>query len=145
MAADVLEGRAGTVEAGMGKRKRGGDDMEALEATLEEGTRLPGFVSAGVIQSEQPPGGAVDGGLAAGTEGAEDGAAAASAANPEDIVLDDAEEDEDEGGEGGAAAEDEVAIEQKDVPNAVFGSVGGGAQPGALERFKKRRTADADV
>ncbi len=139
MAADVLEGRAGTVEAGMGKRKRGGDDMEALEATLEEGTRLPGFVS------EQPPGGAVDGGLAAGTEGAEDGAAAASAANPEDIVLDDAEEDEDEGGEGGAAAEDEVAIEQKDVPNAVFGSVGGGAQPGALERFKKRRTADADV
>jgi len=130
----------------MGKRKRGGDDMEALEATLEEGTRLPGFVSAGVIQSEQPPGGAAaDGGLAAGTEGAEDGGAAASAANPEDIVLDDADDDEDEGGEVAAAAEDEVAIEQKDVPSAVFGSVGGGAQPGALERFKKRRTADADA
>ena len=131
----------------MGKRKRGADDMEALEATLEEGTRLPGFVSAGVIQSEQPPGGAAaDGGLAAGTEGAEDGGAAASAANPEDIVLDDADEDEDED-EGGevATAEDEVAIEQKDVPNAVFGSVGGGAQSGALERFKKRRTADADA
>ena len=136
--------RAGTVEAGMGKRKRGGDDMEALEATMEEGTRLPGFVSAGVIQSEQPPGAAADGGLAAGTEGADDGGAAASAANPEDIVLDEADEDEHEGGEG-AAAEDGVAIEQKDVPNAVFGSVAGGAQPGALDRFKKRRTAEADV
>ena len=124
----------------MGKRKRGGDDMEALEATLEEGTRLPGFVSAGVIQSEQPPGAAADGGLAAGAEDAQDGAAAA---NPEDVDLDDADEEEDEGGEG-AAADDDVAIEQKDVPSAVFGSVGGGAQPGALERFKKRRT-DADA
>lgn len=55
---------AGTVEAGVGKRKR--DDMAELEAGLSEqqqpqqqapGTKLPGFVSAGVIQQgeEQQP------------------------------------------------------------------------------------------
>ena len=135
---------SGTVEAGMGKRKRGGDDMEALEATLEEGTRLPGFVSAGVIQSEQPPGTAADGGLAAaGTDDSQAGGAAA-AANPEDIDLDEADEEETEGGHGGEP-EDGVSIEQKDVPNSVFGSIGGSAQLGALDRFKKRRTDDADT
>ena len=55
---------AGTVEAGAGKRKRG-DDMADLEAQLDDaaaaapaaaegGTRLSGFVSAGVIQQTQP-------------------------------------------------------------------------------------------
>lgn len=54
----------GTVEAGAGKRKRT-DNMADLEADLdagggqaaanaEAGTRLPGFVSAGVIQNAAP-------------------------------------------------------------------------------------------
>ena len=127
----------------MGKRKRGGDDMEALEATLEEGTRLPGFVSAGIIQSERPAGAAED--TADAAADAEAGGLAPAAANPEDIDLDEADEDQD-GGEG-AAAEDAVEIEQKSVPDAVFGGVSGGGagQMGALDRFKKRRTMDDDA
>ena len=128
----------------MGKRKRGGDDMEALEATLEEGTRLPGFVSAGVIQPERPAG-AADG-TADGSADAEVGdAAAPAAANPEDIDLDEGDEEED-GGED-KAPEEATEIEQKPVPDAVFSGVGGGAagQMGALDRFKKRRTMDGDA
>jgi pre-mRNA-splicing factor SYF1 len=128
----------------VGKRKRGGDDMEALEATLEEGTRLPGFVSAGVIQPERPAG-AADG-AADGTAGEEVGdAAALAAANPEDIDLDEGDEEED-GGEA-RAADEAVEIEQKQIPDAVFGGLGGGAagQMGALDRFKKRRTMDGDA
>ena len=35
-----------------GKRKREGDEMEALEAQVT-GTNLPGFVSAGIVQPDQ--------------------------------------------------------------------------------------------
>ena len=114
------------MEAGAGKRKRDGDDMEALEAaTLEAGTRLPGFVSAGVIQPEKA---SDDGGTAA---------EAAAAANPEDIELDEGEEEED----GPVVDAAGVQIEQQAVPDAVFGGLAGTAQQmGALDRFKKRKT-----
>lgn len=56
LAADVAvaAGHAGTVEAGVGKRKRE-DEMAALEEELAAlpGTRLPGFVSAGTIQPDR--------------------------------------------------------------------------------------------
>ena len=110
---------AGVVSTGPpgagGKRKQ--DDMAALEAELEEapapapapapgglipGTKVPGFVSAGVIQQGQRD---------------EPAAAPAAAANPEDIELGD-EDDEDEGG-----AEDNVQLETKQVPEGVFGSL----------------------
>ncbi|KAL6771434.1 XAB2 [Auxenochlorella protothecoides x Auxenochlorella symbiontica] len=82
------------------------DDMAALEAELAAepagGTRLPGFVSAGVIQQGD-----------AGQEGGE--AAAAAAVNPEDIELDEEEEEE-----GEPAA---LELEQKEVPQEVFGSL----------------------
>ena len=36
-----------------GKRKRGEDEMAALEAEMVTGTRLPGFVSGGTVQPDQ--------------------------------------------------------------------------------------------
>lgn len=108
------------------KREEGLDDMAALEAAvagggaaappapaLEPGTRVKGFVSAGVIQQGN------DGGEAAG------GAGAAAPANPEELEL--AEDgEEEEGGEG-----EGVQLEQQAVPEAVFGSLA-----------KKARTED---
>jgi hypothetical protein len=79
----------------------------------------------------------------------------AKEANPEEIDIDAGDEasDEEMGGEeaaAGAAAgkddfEPDVAIGQKEVPAAVFGSAGlgeaaDGAGMGALERLKKRKT-----
>ncbi len=66
------------------------------------------------------------------------------AANPEEIELGDDDDDDDAGG-----AADEAEVAEKAVPAAVFGSLAGAAaatadaggepQPGALERFKRRR------
>lgn len=115
---------AAAVAAGVdtgGKRKRG-DDMAELEALTEQAqqgpegaaepaTRVPGFVSAGVIQQ--------------GNTGSEEAPAAAGAAvvsNPEDIELGDAEE-----GEG-----QEEQLVQREVPDAVFGQL--------ADKFKKQRT-----
>ncbi|WIA16429.1 hypothetical protein OEZ85_013118 [Tetradesmus obliquus] len=121
----------------------GGDSMAALEAAalVDKGTRLSGFVSAGVIQQgQQAP--------AAGQQAA---AAAAAAANPEEIELGDEDDDEDAGNEAAAAdgAEAEPELQTKAVPAGVFGALAGQAeggeqqqgeqQLGALERFKKRR------
>jgi len=142
----------GAEEAAAGdKRKREGeagvgvDSMAALEAAVEaevaapvSGTRLSGFVSAGVIQQ--------------GKEGDKEGAPAAgeaAEANPEEIDIDaGAESDEEMAEEGAAAAagkddfEPDVAIGQKAVPAAVFGSAGltGDEGMGAMERLKKRKT-----
>lgn len=100
------------------KREEGVDDMAALEAAvaggaaapaapaLEPGTRVKGFVSAGVIQQGN------DGGEAAG-------AGAAAPANPEELEL--AEEGDEEGGGGDEG--NEVQLEEQAVPDAVFGSL----------------------
>lgn len=98
------------------KREDGLDDMAALEAAvaggaaappaLEPGTRVKGFVSAGVIQQ--------------GKEGDEPAGAAGTAApaNPEELEL------AEDGDEGEAAGEgDGVQLEQQAVPEAVFGSL----------------------
>ncbi len=100
------------------KREDGLDDMAALEAAvaggaaappapaLEPGTRVKGFVSAGVIQQGK------QGGEAAGAAGA------AAPANPEELEL------AEDGDEGEAAGEgDGVQLEQQAVPEAVFGSL----------------------
>lgn len=135
-------GCAGTVEAGVGKRKRDGDEMEALEAAAaaEGGTRLSGFVSAGVIQPEKAP---EQQAAAAAAPAAAVAAAggAAGAENPEDIELDEGDDDE----EAGVVVEAEIQIEQQAVPDGVFGGLHGTAQQmGALDRFKKRKT-DTDT
>jgi hypothetical protein len=45
---------AGTVEAGSVEVAAGGaNSMEALEAAVQPGTQLPGFVSAGIVQPGQ--------------------------------------------------------------------------------------------
>ena len=97
----------GTVEAGseeVGKRKR--DEMAELEADLDAATaqpvsRLPGFVSAGVIQQ----GGQAQ---AAGPE-----AVPGLVENPEDIDIDEAEVGDGDGGE-------EIQLEQQPVPVRVL-------------------------
>ncbi|KAL4450099.1 hypothetical protein ABPG77_010768 [Micractinium sp. CCAP 211/92] len=122
-AAMRAEGVGAPTPAGPGagdKRKRedGLDDMAALEAAvaggaaappapaLEPGTRVKGFVSAGVIQQGK------EGGEAAGAAGA------AAPANPEELEL------AEDGDEGEAAGEgDGVQLEQQAVPEAVFGSL----------------------
>lgn len=116
-AAVVSAGAAAPV-ADAGKRKREGEDsMAALEAAvaggapaaepLQPGTRVKGFVSAGVIQQNTD-------GAAGG-----DGGAAAAVANPDEIALDedDGEPAAEEGGEEG------LELQQKAVPDAVFGSL----------------------
>ncbi|DBA80302.1 TPA: hypothetical protein ACH3X2_007432 [Trebouxia sp. C0005] len=146
----------GTVEAGAGagregvKRKRS-DDMAALEADLapEPQAALPGFVSAGVVQQSD------------NTQTAAKPKLAAMAANPEEMELDEMDEEVEvqEGAQQAREEEempsfggrgDEVQLQQKAVPAAVFGGVkeaeeegGAAAQPpslGALDRFKKRKT-----
>ncbi|CAL8465590.1 g5126 [Coccomyxa elongata] len=113
-----------------GKRKREGDDMEALEAQVT-GTNLPGFVSAGVVQPDQR---AAQAGTAADDASAAPGAGAAAVSNPEDIELDEGAVEEEEA----ADAMENIQLETKPVPEAVYG--GGGEQLGALDRFKKRKT-----
>ncbi|KAF6261373.1 protein prenylyltransferase [Scenedesmus sp. NREL 46B-D3] len=128
----------------------GGDSMAALEAAamLDKGTKLPGFVSAGVIQQGQQ------------AAGAGQQAAAPAAANPEEIELGDEDDGHDDADNGTAAAAaaaddaegDEPELQQKAVPAGVFGALAGQGdeggeqqqgeqqqQLGALERFKKRR------
>lgn len=82
------------------KREEGVDEMAALEQQqeAEQGTRVAGFVSAGIINSEQYKEEAAN-------------KAKAAAANPEDIALDEEEE------------EGEPQLEAKPVPAAVFGGV----------------------
>jgi pre-mRNA-splicing factor SYF1 len=122
-----------------GKRKREGDDMAALEAAMDEQaeaapapSRIPGFVSAGIIQGEKAAAEADKPAVASGP----------IAANPEEMDLDDIPED----GDGDVADENEVQIHEKAVPAAVFGSAAAGSaeqEPeklGALDRFKKRKT-----
>lgn len=118
--ASAVAAAAGGMSAGL---KRKADDMAALEEELmgqEEpaapggmvpGTRVPGFVSAGVIQQNQDQQGAGEGGAPPVPE------------NPEDIELGD---EEDEGGE------EDVGLETKAVPEAVFGSL--------ADKFKKQKT-----
>ena len=108
--------------------KRKADDMAALEEELmgdeEEpsvpgamGTRVPGFVSAGVIQHTQQDAQRGDGGLPA------------VVTNPEDIELgDDDEEENEEEGDG----DDNVELATKTVPDAVFGALG--------DKFKRQKT-----
>jgi hypothetical protein len=70
--------------------------------------------------------------------GSEEAAPPPVVANPEAIELDEGDEDEEEE-EAAEAAEPAVELVEKAVPEAVFGSAGL-QQPGALERFKKRKT-----
>eukprot|EP00887_Chlorella_sp_A99_P004836 scaffold4.g4836.t1 len=131
---------AASADAGALKRKRAEaaaaagaapDAMAGLEATAAgggaaaagaegggapafvPGTRVAGFVSAGVIQQ--------------GTEGAGGagaGAAAPAEANPEELELAEPEEDEEGGGAGaGEGAADGVELEARPVPEEVFGSL----------------------
>jgi pre-mRNA-splicing factor SYF1 len=119
-AAAVAAGPPGG-SAGAGKRKL--DDMAALEAELDAaapppaadgfvaGTKVRGFVSAGVIQQ-------------GGGDAPTAPAPAPPAANAEEIELGGDEEDEGEE-EGGAAGADpaEVELEERAVPDAVFGGL----------------------
>ncbi|GAB4814261.1 hypothetical protein N2152v2_001307 [Parachlorella kessleri] len=153
---DAAAVAASAEAAAAGKRKRG-DDMAELEAQQEEqaagaagglapGTRVRGFVSAGVIQQGNTAGEEQQQEQAGGGSGAAAGAAG-GVANPEDIELGDDDDDdiEEAMGQGGAAAgggedDDEegggavdgVQLEQRAVPDEVFGQL--------AERFKKQRT-----
>ena len=101
------------------KRKREGDSMAALEAAvagappavepLQPGTRVRGFVSAGVIQQ----GGEKDGG----------DAAPAAPANPEELDLGEEPEGGEDGGAGGGGEGNDVELQQQAVPEGVFGSL----------------------
>lgn len=108
--AAVVSAATAPAAAEPGKRKREGEDsMAALEAAVAEplqpGTRVKGFVSAGVIQQN--------------TEGEGAAGGAAAAANPDEIAL-----DEDDGeGEGGCEEGEGVELQQQAVPDAVFGSL----------------------
>lgn len=88
------------------KRKRDDDvdQMAALEQQqeVEQGTRVTGFVSAGVINSEQ-------------YKEEANKKAKAAAVNPEDIALDDEEGEEGQG--------NDAQLEVKAVPAAVFGGL----------------------
>lgn len=122
---------------GGGEKRKYDDVMTALEeeqlqgniaapaaATIAQGTRVPGFVSAGVIQQGKTDDGDKD--KEEGGKGKE------AAVNPEDIDLGDFEDDEDEEDGGGGGGEEEEGVETKAVPDAVFGGLG--------ERFKKQKT-----
>lgn len=110
---------------------------------------LPGFVSAGVVQQSD------------NTQTAAKAKPAAMAANPEEMELDEIDEEAEvqEGAQQAREEEEpptfggrgeEVQLQQKAVPAAVFGGVreaeeeeGAVVQPptlGALDRFKKRKT-----
>lgn len=92
------------------KRDEGVDHMAALEQQQEEveqGTRVTGFVSAGIINSEQ-------------YKEEANKKAKAAAVNPEDIALDDDDEEE-EGGDGKQG--EDAQLEVKAVPKAVFGGL----------------------
>ncbi|KAF8065563.1 Xab2 [Scenedesmus sp. PABB004] len=157
--AATIADAAGTGDAGAAAAAAppaaGGDSMAALEAAALEaaalaaegtGTRVRGFVSAGVIQQGQD-------GAAPAADG--DGAAPAAAANPEEIDLGGDDDDDDGDEPAGEGEPPEAQVVEKAVPAAVFGSLagaaaaaGGGAAGGeaagsealgALERFKKRR------
>jgi len=118
------------------------DAMAALEAaaagrppTLATGTRVPGFVSAGIIQQGRQDGDDEEGGLLAGgaAGAAAKGAAAAAAANPEEIDLGGGGDDDDD--EPGEAGGDVADVRQRAVPAAVFGGLaakrpGGGGEGG---------------
>ena len=117
-------GGGGVMAAAAAGLKRKADDMAALEEELmgegeavndgAMGTRVPGFVSAGIIQQTQP---AVDAG----------GGGAVAVVNSEDIELGDDDDDDDGGG-------DDVQVETKAVPEGVFGSLGDAAV--AMKRQK---------
>lgn len=120
-AAAVASGTAAppaAADASAKRKREGGDDMAALEAAatggaaapadaLQPGTRVRGFVSAGIIQQGNE---ASEAGNGNGT------GAPAAPANPEELDLG---EEEGDGEEGGAALE----VEQQAVPEAVFGSL----------------------
>ena len=114
--AAVVSAAAAPAAGEAGKRKREGEDsMAALEAAVAEplqpGTRVKGFVSAGVIQQNtQGEGGAGGGG-------------AAAAANPDEIALDEDDGEGAGGGEEGEGGEEGVELQQQAVPDAVFGSL----------------------
>lgn len=121
--ATVMAGAPPPGDGGAKRKREGEDSMAALEAaavasgaealpTLQPGTRVKGFVSAGVIQQGNTQGG----------EG--EGAAAAAPANPEELDL--GEEEEGGGGEGGEAVE----LQQQAVPEGVFGSLAKRAKTG---------------
>ena len=87
------------------------------------------------------------------TEGGDAGkGGGATAENPDEIDIgdDDSDDDDDNGGGGGGGGGGgaEVDVEQAAVPEGVFGGVkrageDDGDEPrGALDRFKKRRTAE---
>jgi pre-mRNA-splicing factor SYF1 len=113
----------------------GGDAMAALDAAaaaaapgvapLATGTRVPGFVSAGVIQQGKRDGEEDDEGAArGGAPGAAAAAAAAAAANPEEIDLGgEGDEEEEEGGDGDDDGGARAVVRQRAVPAAVFGGL----------------------
>ena len=109
---------------GLGVGTRNGDGMAALEEEMDteqrqQGTRVPGFVSAGVIEHKEKPGEG-QGGLGGG--GVEE-----AGANPEDIDLGDEDDDGDDVDDAPA-----VEVATKTVPESVFGSLG--------DRFKRQKT-----
>jgi len=120
------------VGGGIGEKRKYEDVMTALEEeqiqapidvppAIAQGTRVPGFVSAGVIQQGKTE----DGDKEEGAKGKE------AAVNPEDIDLGDFEDDDEDedGGDGGG--EDDEGVETKAVPDAVFNGLG--------ERYKKQK------
>ncbi|KAK9796969.1 hypothetical protein WJX73_001686 [Symbiochloris irregularis] len=129
-------GSAAAVEAG-GRP----DEMQALEAAALRQSNIPGFVSAGVTQTDPS--------MQPADKAPAQAAAVSVPANQEDIELadvDDVDEEENGADQGGAAAaaDADIQLQQQAVPEAVFGSVPGKrpsaeAAPGALERFKRAK------
>lgn len=154
-AAGLAEARRVEAEGGGGGTGPAADAMAALEAAAEggglapappaplaAGTRVPGFVSAGIIQQGKKDGeeekdkGEEEGGNepVAALRRAAVAAAAAAANNPEEIDLDEEggggdEAEEDDGGNG--ASTDRGNVRQRAVPAAVFGGLAAASAAGS--------------
>jgi hypothetical protein len=138
MATIELPSEEGTLEAG----GRGAMDARKGASSIEDSmAALEGEVAANAAAPN------VSGFVKGHTEGGDVGGAGAAVDNPDEIDIGDDDSDDDSSGADAAP----VVVEQAAVPEGVFGGMKraveeeeeGGEEPaGALDRFKKRRTAE---
>ncbi|XP_066563909.1 pre-mRNA-splicing factor SYF1 [Amia ocellicauda] len=113
MSSQMLKATSGSTAADLAAGQSGGDDMKMLEQRAQE--------MAAEAQQDTPR--AKDKILFVRSDASRSELAElAKQANPDEIDIGDEDEDGDEDGEGGQEP-DEVQLEQKSVPSAVFGGL----------------------